>query len=182
MIFHPTPLQDAVLIEIEKRGDERGYFARTFCAEEFTQAGLSDTFVQANHSANLRRGTLRGMHFQRAPHREVKLVRCVKGAIFDVIIDLRRDSSTYGRWHGFELTEKNGHALYVPGGFAHGFQTLGEDTHVAYQVSCSYTPAAEGGVRWNDPAFGIVWPLEPTVLSAKDASWPDADLEAGVSI
>ena len=126
-------------------------------------AGLATVFVQANHSSNARRGTLRGMHFQRAPHREVKVVRCVKGAIHDVIIDLRRGSPTYGRWEGFDLTEENGHMLYVPEGFAHGFVTLAGDTHVAYQVSHAYTPGAEGGVRWDDPAFGIAWLVAPAV-------------------
>jgi dTDP-4-dehydrorhamnose 3,5-epimerase len=182
MKFTETPLKDAVLITLEKRGDERGFFARTFCAEEFRKAGLVADFVQANHSANVRQGTLRGMHFQRAPHGEVKVVRCVKGAIHDVIIDLRRDSPTYGRWHGFELSEQNGDMLYVPAGFAHGFQTLRDDSHVAYQVSHPYTPAAEGGVRWDDPAFGIAWPLAPTVISPKDAAWPSVDREAGFAL
>lgn len=182
MKFSETSLKDAMLITLEKRGDERGFFARTFCAEEFRAAGLATEFVQANHSSNARKGTLRGMHFQKAPHREVKVVRCVKGAIHDVIIDLRQDSPTYGRWEGFDLTEENGHMLYVPEGFAHGFQTLVDDTHVAYQVSYPYTPGAEGGVRWDDPAFGIAWPLTPTVISPKDAAWPDVDLARGIEI
>jgi dTDP-4-dehydrorhamnose 3,5-epimerase len=181
MEFAPTRLKDAVLITLERRGDERGYFARTFCAETFRAAGLVAEFVQANHSASARRGTLRGLHFQRAPHREVKVVRCVKGAIRDVILDLRRDSPTCGHWQGFDLTEENGAMLYVPAGFAHGFQTLADDSHVTYQVSHPYTPAAEGGVRWDDPAFGIDWPLAPTVISPKDAAWPHAGA-AGVEI
>jgi dTDP-4-dehydrorhamnose 3,5-epimerase len=182
MHFTETRLKDAVLITLEKRGDERGFFARTFCAETFARAGLVRDFVQANHSANRRRGTLRGLHFQRAPHGEVKLVRCVKGAIHDVIVDLRRDSPSYGQWQGFDLTEENGHMLYVPTGFAHGFQTLADDSHVVYQVSHPYTPEAEGGLRWNDPALAIAWPLEPTVISPKDAAWPDADLGRGIAI
>ena len=182
MHFNQTTLDNAVLITLEKRGDERGFFARTFCADEFRAAGLATVFVQANHSSNARRGTLRGMHFQRAPHREVKVVRCVKGAIHDVIIDLRRGSPTYGRWEGFDLTEENGHMLYVPEGFAHGFVTLAGDTHVAYQVSHAYTPGAEGGVRWDDPAFGIAWLVAPAVVSPRDSAWPDVDLARGVEI
>jgi len=173
MIFHRTALQDAYLIEIQKREDDRGYFARTMCRTEFAEHGLATDFVQTNHSYNRRRGTLRGMHFQRSPHAEAKLVRCVRGAIYDVIVDLRPQSPTYLQWQGFELTPENGHLLYVPEGFAHGFQTLVDDTDVTYQVSHSYTPTAEGGVRYNDPAFGIVWPEEVTVVSPKDASWPD---------
>jgi dTDP-4-dehydrorhamnose 3,5-epimerase len=172
MKFTPTSLQDAVLIEQERHADARGYFARTFCVQEFERAGLETAFVQANASHNARAGTLRGMHFQRPPHGEVKLVRCVKGAIHDVIVDLRRDSPTYGRWEGFDLTEENGRMLYVPAGFAHGFQTLVDDTDVAYQVSHPYTAGAEGGLRWDDPAFGIAWSLPVTTISEKDASWP----------
>jgi dTDP-4-dehydrorhamnose 3,5-epimerase len=182
MKFVETSLKDAVLITLEKRGDARGYFARTFCAEEFARAGLETSFVQANASHNVRAGTLRGMHFQRAPHGEVKLVRCVKGAIHDVIIDLRRDSPSFGCWEGFDLSEESGDMLYVPAGFAHGFQTLRDDTAVAYQVSHPYTPAAEGGVRFDDLAFGITWPLPVTAISEKDAAWPDVDLKAGVPI
>jgi dTDP-4-dehydrorhamnose 3,5-epimerase len=182
MKFTPTSLADATVIDLEKRGDERGFFARTFCAEEFGRAGLVTDFVQANHSHNVSAGTLRGMHFQRAPHGEVKVVRCVKGAIHDVIIDLRAGSPSYGRWEGFDLTEENGRMLYVPAGFAHGFQTLVDDTTVVYQVSHPYTPGAEGGVRWDDPAFAIAWPRAVAVISEKDAAWPDVDLRAGVAI
>lgn len=178
MKFTQTTLKDAVVIDLERRGDERGFFARTFCADEFAREGLVTEFVQANHSHNVRAGTLRGMHFQKSPHGEVKLVRCVKGAIHDVIIDLRPGSPSFGRWEGFDLTEENGRMLYVPVGFAHGFQTLEDDSAVTYQVSHPYTPGAEGGVRWNDPAFAIRWPREATVISEKDAAWPDADLEA----
>jgi dTDP-4-dehydrorhamnose 3,5-epimerase len=182
LIFHNTTLTDARLIELEPRGDDRGFFARTFCEREFAAQGLETRFVQANHSRNARRGTLRGMHFQRSPHGEVKVIRVVRGAILDVIVDLRRGSPSYGRWEGFELTADNGRMLYVPVGFAHGFQTLEDGTDVAYMASHPYTPGAEGGVRWNDPAFGIAWPLPVSTMSEKDAAWPDADLAAGVAI
>lgn len=172
MKFTKTSLADAVVIDLEKRGDARGFFARTFCAAEFGAAGLATEYVQANHSQNVAAGTLRGMHFQRAPHAEVKVVRCVKGAIHDVIVDLRPDSPTYRRWEGFDLDAEEGRMLYVPEGFAHGFQTLVDDSHVVYQVSHPYTPNAEGGVRWDDPAFGIAWPLPVSVISDKDAAWP----------
>jgi dTDP-4-dehydrorhamnose 3,5-epimerase len=170
--FSKTSLNDAVLIALEKRGDARGFFARTFCAEEFARAGLETRFVQTNHSHNAKAGTLRGMHSQKAPHGEVKLVRCVKGAIHDVIIDLREGSPSYRRWEGFDLDAGEGRMLYVPAGFAHGFQTLQDDTDVTYQVSHPYTPEAEAGVRWDDPAFGIAWPLPVSAISEKDAAWP----------
>jgi dTDP-4-dehydrorhamnose 3,5-epimerase len=182
MEFAATSLADAFVIELSPIVDDRGSFARTFCAETFAAHGLVPTFVQANHSQNVARGTLRGMHFQRRPHGEVKLVRVVRGAIVDVIIDLRRDSPSYGRWEAFELSAANRRMLYVPVGFAHGFQTLEDHTDVIYQVSHPYTPGAEGGVRWNDAAFGITWPLEVTSISPKDAAWPDVDLAAGVPI
>lgn len=182
MRFMETTLTDARLIELDKRGDARGFFARVFCEAEFAAAGLETRFVQANHSRSAQRGTLRGMHFQRAPHRETKVVRVVRGALLDVIIDLRADSPSYGRWEAFELTAENGRMLYVPAGFAHGFQTLADDTEVTYQVSAAYAPDAEGGVRWDDPAFGIDWPLPVSVISDKDAAWPDVDLAAGVRI
>jgi dTDP-4-dehydrorhamnose 3,5-epimerase len=178
MEFTKTSLAGAMLIDIRKLGDERGYFARTFCAEEFGKAGLVTDFPQANHSHNVRAGTLRGMHFQRAPHAEVKVVRCVRGALHDVIIDLRPESPTYRRWEGFELTAANGRMLYVPAGFAHGFQTLEDDTDAAYMVSHPYTPGAEGGVRFDDPAFGIAWPLPVSTISEKDAAWPYLDTGA----
>lgn len=178
MKFTKTRLADAVLIELDRFADERGYFARVMCAREFAEAGLADTFVQANHSYNARAGTLRGMHYQKEPHGEVKLVRCVRGAIHDVIVDLRRESPTFGQWQGFDLTAENGCMLYVPEGFAHGFQTLEDDTDVTYQVSEFYTPGAEAGVRYDDPAFGISWPRAVTVISEKDAGWPAIDLKA----
>ncbi|HPE47204.1 MAG TPA: dTDP-4-dehydrorhamnose 3,5-epimerase [Hyphomonas sp.] len=173
MIFNSTTLKDATLIELERRGDDRGFFARTFCVDEFSAAGLPTEFVQHNMSYSARKGTIRGMHFQHAPHAEDKVVRCVRGALLDVIIDLRPDSPTYLKWEGFELTEDNKNMLFVPKGFAHGFQTLTDDVEVSYLSSYRYTPSAEGGVRWNDPAFGINWPHAPTEMSDKDAALPD---------
>jgi dTDP-4-dehydrorhamnose 3,5-epimerase len=175
MKFTPTTLADAVTIELEKRADERGFFARTFCAEEFGKAGLVTAFPQSNHSRNKAKGTLRGMHFQRRPHGEVKLVRVVQGAIHDVIIDIRPESPTFGKWQGFDLDADTGRMLYVPAGFAHGFQTLTDDADVTYQVSTPYTPGAEGGLSWDDPLFGIAWPLPVASISEKDAAWPHAD-------
>lgn len=182
MEFLKTSLQDAVLIDLTKFEDSRGFFARTFCAEEFAKQGLVIQFPQSNYSYNVSKGTLRGMHYQKAPYGEVKLVRVVQGAILDVIIDLRPDSSTYLKWEGFELTAENARTLYVPVGFAHGFQTLVDQTHVTYQVSHPYTPGAEGGLRYDDPTFGINWPLPVSTISDKDASWPDADPNAGIPI
>lgn len=175
MKFTPTTLADAVTVELEKRADERGFFARTFCAEEFGKAGLATAFPQSNHSRNRAKGTLRGMHFQRRPHGEVKLVRVVQGAIHDVIIDIRPESPTFGRWQGFDLDAAAGRMLYVPAGFAHGFQALTDDADVTYQVSTPYTPGAEGGLRWDDPLFAIAWPLPVASISEKDAAWPHVD-------
>lgn len=174
MTFEEVSLPGAYVIGLERREDERGFFARTFCANEFAERGLETGLVQANMSWNPKQGTLRGMHFQRPPHSEVKVIRATRGAIYDVIIDLREDSPMYKRWFGVELTEENRTALYVPEGFAHGFQTLAPDTEVHYLVTEFYTPDAEGGVRWDDPAFGIKWPdPENAILSPKDATWPD---------
>jgi dTDP-4-dehydrorhamnose 3,5-epimerase len=174
VIFEETRLRGAFVIDLERREDERGFFARTWCANELADHGLNTRLVQANMSWNPRQGTLRGMHFQHAPHAETKLVRCTRGAIHDVIVDLRRDSETYRQWLGVELTAENGRALYVPEGFAHGYQTLVPDSEVHYLVTEFYTPAAEGGVRWDDPAFGIEWPdPEHAFVSDKDRSWPD---------
>ena len=172
MKFSKTSLADAMVIDMQRNEDSRGFFARTFCAREFAEAGLVTEYVQANHSYNRAKGTVRGMHFQNPPHGEVKLVRCVKGAILDIIIDLRPGSPSWRKWEAFELTEENGRTLYVPVGFAHGFQTLADETHVTYSVSHPYTPGVEGGVRWDDPAFGITWPLPVSVISDKDAAWP----------
>ena len=175
MKFTPTDLADAVTIALEKRVDERGFFARSFCAEEFRAAGLVTDFPQANHSRNRAKGTLRGMHFQRPPAGEVKLVRVVRGAIHDVIVDIRPQSPSFGRWQGFDLDADAGRILYVPVGFAHGFQTLRDDTDVTYMVSHPYTPGAEGGLRWDDPVVGIRWPLPVASISEKDAAWPLLD-------
>jgi dTDP-4-dehydrorhamnose 3,5-epimerase len=172
VIFTETRLPGAFVIEIERREDERGYFARTFCAREFAAHGLETEFVNTNASYSAAKGTLRGMHFQHPPHAEVKLVRCTHGALYDVIIDLRPDSPTRGQWIGVELSQQNGRMLYVPEGFAHGFITLTDDVEASYQVSSFYTPGAEGGVRYDDPAFRIVWPVPVHVISEKDRSWP----------
>lgn len=173
MIFTETKLNGAYTIEMEKLGDSRGFFARAWCTKEFEAHGLSTWLVQANVSYNKKKKTLRGMHYQVAPYEETKLARCTRGAIYDVIIDLRRESPTYKQWIGVELTSKNYKMLYVPKNFAHGFQTLVDDTEVTYQVSQFYAPGCEQGIRYNDPAFGIEWPLEVQVISDKDASWPD---------
>jgi dTDP-4-dehydrorhamnose 3,5-epimerase len=174
VIFEETSLRGAFVVDLERREDERGFFARSWCANEFTDHGLPNTVVQANVSWNARQWTLRGMHFQRAPHAETKLVRSTRGAIYDVIVDLRPESETYKQWLGVELTADNRRALFVPEGFAHGYQTLVPDSEVFYQVSEFYTPSAEAGVRWDDPAFGIEWPdPDNAFLSEKDRSWPD---------
>lgn len=174
MIFTPLELDGAFVVDLELREDERGFFARTWSREEFEQHGLNPAVEQCNLSFNHRRGTLRGMHFQRPPHAEVKLIRCTRGAIFDVIVDLRPGSATYTHWLGVELSAENRRALYVPEGFAHGYQTLVDATETQYQVSEGYAPDAEGGVRWDDPAFRIEWPTaEMRTISEKDRAWPD---------
>ncbi len=173
MLFHETRLEGAFVIELEKREDTRGFFARGWCQKEFEDHGLVAQVVQANVSYNRKKGTLRGMHYQVAPVEETKLVRCVRGGIYDVIIDLRPESPTYKQWMGVELTAENYKMLYVPENFAHGLQTLEDDTEVIYQVSQFYTPGAERGIRWNDPAFRIEWPQDIEVISDKDADWPD---------
>ncbi|MGE0405785.1 MAG: dTDP-4-dehydrorhamnose 3,5-epimerase [Candidatus Korobacteraceae bacterium] len=173
MIFTETKLKKSFIIEPERRSDERGFFARVWCTREFQEHGLTPRAVQSNMSYNYGRGTLRGMHFQREPHGEAKLIRCVRGAIYDVILDLRPESPTYTQWIGVELTQDNRKLLYVPEGFGHGFITLTDDTEVFYHVSEFYHPESEGGIRWNDPAFQVEWPLEPRIISEKDRSWPD---------
>ncbi len=173
MIFTKTKLKDAYIIEIEKWEDKRGFFARSWCQREFDAHGLISHLVQANISFNKKKGTLRGMHYQIAPYGETKLVRCIRGAIYDVIIDLRPDSPNCKQWIGVELTADNRKMLYVPENFAHGFITLEDNTEVFYQVSQFYSPEHERGVRYNDPAFGIKWPLDIEVISDKDKSWPD---------
>jgi len=173
MIFNETPVIGARLIELEKRGDARGFFARMFCEQEFTAAGLEARFVQANNSLTAEAGTLRGLHYQLPPAAEVKLVRCVRGALWDVVLDLRPDSPGFGRWFGAELSAENRRMMYVPRGCAHGFLTLSRDAEAIYLVSAFYAAAEERGVRWNDPRFAIDWPLTPTTISDKDAAWPD---------
>ena len=179
MKFSPTSLEGAWVIDLERIEDDRGFFARAWCQREFAEHGLNAQVVQCNVSFNHARGTLRGMHYQVAPHREVKLVRCTRGKIYDVIVDLRPDSPTYKGWLGVELTAENRRMLYVPEGFAHGYQTLEDASEVFYQVSEFYQPGSEGGLRWNDVAFGIDWPLEPTVMSDKDRSHPDFENARG---
>ncbi len=174
MIFSATRLTDAVIIDVERHGDERGYLARTFCEREFADHGLQTRFVQASTIFSPARDTLRGLHFQRPPHGEVKLVRCTRGAARVTIVDLRPDSPSYRQWLGVELTPDNGRLLYVPIGFAQGYQTLVEDTEVAYQMSHEYVPEAASGVRWDDPAFGIEWPpARQRIISERDRAWPD---------
>ena len=173
MKFTPTPLAGAWLVSLEPHTDERGFFARVWCAEEFAARKLDTRVAQCSLSFNQRRGTLRGMHWQAAPHEETKVVRCVRGALHDVIIDLRPDSATYTRHFAAELSAENRLALYVPAGFAHGFQTLADDTEILYQISEFYAPEAGRGVRWNDPAFGIRWPIAGPLLSERDRSYPD---------
>jgi len=175
MIFQPTPLAGAYVIELEPHADERGFFARTFCEREFGARGLATRFPQANTSFNARAGTLRGMHWQAAPHAEAKLMRCTSGAIFDVIVDLRRRSPTLLRWFGVELSARNRKALYAPEGFAHGFLTLTPEAEVAYLMSASYAPEAARGARYDDPRLGIAWPAKPAVISARDLAYPDLD-------
>lgn len=173
MKFTKTKLAGAYIIDAEKREDERGFFARVFCLNEFKEQGIDIGIVQANVNFSVRKGTLRGMHFQNHPYQEDKIVRCTRGALFDVIIDLRKDSPTYKQWIGVELTENNHRALLVPKGFAHGFLTLEDNTEANYLVSQFYTPGAESGIRYNDPQFNIEWPFEPVSVSEKDANHPD---------
>jgi dTDP-4-dehydrorhamnose 3,5-epimerase len=173
MKFHETELQGAFVIELDKMEDNRGFFARSWCQQEFEEHGLVPRVVQANLSFNDKAGTLRGMHYQISPYEETKLVRCTRGALYDVILDLRPESPTYKRWIGVELTEQNYKMLYVPASFAHAFITLEDNTEAAYFVSEAYTPGAERGLRWDDPTFGITWPRSVEVISGKDANWPD---------
>jgi dTDP-4-dehydrorhamnose 3,5-epimerase len=173
MIFKETKLKGAFIIEPEMMSDERGFFARTWCAREFEAHGLTTNLVQCNISFNKQKGTLRGMHYQVVPHEEAKVVRCTMGTIYDVIIDLRPNSPTYKRWVSVDMGAENRRMLYIPGGFAHGFLTMEDDTEVFYQMSEFYTPECARGVRWNDPAFNITWPLGVKVISKKDAEYPN---------
>ena len=176
MTFEELEIPGAFLIGLEERADDRGFFARVWCAHEFEDHGLNSALAQVNLSFNEQAGTLRGMHFQRAPNEEAKCVRCTRGAIYDVVLDLRPDSPTYKQWHAVELTADNRRMLYIPEGCAHGYQTLEPATETLYLVSEFYAPGSEGGVRWNDPAFGIEWPETTNrVMSPKDETWPDFD-------
>lgn len=173
MIFHKTKIKGVFVIELELRCDERGYFTRMFCKKEMIAAGI-DFFevAQGNRSHTLEKGMIRGMHYQMAPHAEDKIIQCVAGSIYDVVLDMREDSATFGQWVSEELTAENGKMLLVPKGCAHGFQTLVENCMVQYLVSAYYASGSERGVKWNDPAFGIAWPVAVAGVSEKDANWP----------
>jgi dTDP-4-dehydrorhamnose 3,5-epimerase len=173
MIFTETEIPRAFIIDIERREDHRGFFARSWCLKEFESHGLNPDIIQINVGYNVSKGTLRGMHFQLSPYQEVKLVRCTMGAVFDVIVDLRPDSSMHKKWIGVELTEENHLMLYIPEGCAHGYQTLVDNSEIYYQTSQFYAPEHAVGVRYNDPSFGIKWPLEVENISDADRSWPD---------
>ena len=173
MLFNHTKLRDAFLIDIEKKEDHRGFFARSWDINLIKDNGLNSNLVQCNISSTKKKGSIRGMHYQKHPFEEAKLIRCTKGKIFDVIIDLRIDSESYKKWEGFELSADNYKMLYVPEGFAHGFQSLEDNTEIFYQVSQFYSPEAEKGVRWNDPEFNITWPLDVTEISEKDKTIND---------
>jgi dTDP-4-dehydrorhamnose 3,5-epimerase len=172
MTFTETALAGAFIIDIVALKDDRGFFARTWAADELKTRGLDPTVVQCNVAWNPAKGTLRGMHFQRAPYDEVKIIRCTRGSLFDVIVDLRPESPTFRKWTSVELNANSRRMLYVPKGFAHGYLTLTDDVEAHYHVSAPYTPACADGVAWNDPAFGIEWPFAPTVMSERDRTWP----------
>ena len=179
MQFCPTRIPGVYVVELERKQDERGFFARSYCEREFAELGLVTRFVQCNVSFNARRGTLRGMHLQLGPSPEIKLVRCTGGAAMDVVVDLRPNSPTYCQWERFELSAENRRAVYVPAGIAHGFQALVDDTELFYQMSEFYNPALAAGVRWNDPAFGIEWPLSNPILSERDRTYANFDRTKG---
>ncbi len=172
MKFIPLNLAGAWLIELEPRCDDRGHFARAWCEDEFSAQSLCTGFVQANFGFSHRQGTVRGLHYQREPHAEVKVVRCTRGAVYDVLVDVRPDSPTFGHWHAEELTPDNGRALYIPAGFAHGYQTLTDNAEIFYQTSQAFVASAATGVPWNDAQVGIAWPLPATSISAADQNWP----------
>ena len=172
MKFHATTLAGLFLVELEPRGDERGFLARTYCDREFAAAGLNTRWPQCNLTLTRQRGAVRGMHFQAEPQPEIKLIRCAAGAIFDCLVDVRPDSPTFGQWEGFELTARNHRQLYVPGGFAHGFQCLAEDCEVFYQMSAEYVPSLARGLRHDDPVVAIHWPLPVAQVSERDAALP----------
>ncbi len=173
MVFHETFLKGAFVLEVQKLNDDRGFFGRSWCKNEMEERGLNGNVVQTNTSFSSKKGTLRGMHYQKHPYEETKLIRCTKGAIYDVIVDLRKESPTYLCWFGIELTADNYKMLYVPEKFAHGFITLKDDSEVTYQVTQFYTPGAESGIRFNDPLINIDWPAPVTVISEKDKAHPD---------
>ena len=173
MIFQETKLKGAFIVDVNRHEDNRGSFSRTYCQREFKEHGIEPEVVQANMSTNKIKGTLRGLHYQKDPHQETKFIRCIKGALYDVIVDLRPHSPTYKGWVGVELTEQNQRALFVPKDFAHGFVTLVDDTTAFYMVSQFYYPGAEMGIRWNDTSFKIKWPVEPLCITEKDSSWSD---------
>ncbi|HWB93540.1 MAG TPA: dTDP-4-dehydrorhamnose 3,5-epimerase [Puia sp.] len=175
MIFSASPLAGAYLIDLEPFSDERGWFARFYCKSEFAQIGHAAEWVQLNHSVTYRTGTLRGMHFQYPPHGEIKMVRCIAGAIYDVIVDIRAGSPTFLKWFGVELSAANNRMLYIPKGFAHGFQTLADNTALIYHHTEFYTPGSEGGLHYQDPALAIQWPLQVSILSARDAEHSPVD-------
>ena len=172
MIFKPTPLQGNYTIELQPKGDDRGWFARTFCAKEFEQIGHTKPWVQMNHSFTADKGTVRGLHFQHPPHSEIKLVRCIAGAVFDVVVDIRKNSPTFLQWFGTEISAQNKTMMYIPEGFAHGFQTLTDHCELIYCHTEFYIPGAEDGLKYNDPALRINWPLEPVNLSERDEQHP----------
>jgi dTDP-4-dehydrorhamnose 3,5-epimerase len=173
VIFTESTIRGAYVVDIDRIEDDRGFFARAWCRREFEAAGLNPDLVQINLARSHTRGTLRGMHYQDAPHSEAKLARCTRGAVYDVIVDLRPDSSTFRRWLGVELTDENHRMLYVPEGVAHGYQTLTDDAELCYQTSREYAPESAGGVRYDDPAFTIEWPIPVSVISEADRTWPD---------
>jgi dTDP-4-dehydrorhamnose 3,5-epimerase len=175
LIFKETILPGAYVIELEKINDHRGYFARVWCEREFQHHGLKTDLAQSNVGFSHRKGTLRGLHFQKAPHAEVKIVRCTRGAMFDVIVDLRRESPTYKQWVGAELSDENSRMIYVPEGFAQGYMTLIDNTEMNYHTSDFYSADTASGVRYDDPAFGIQWPFAATVISEQDRKWPLID-------
>lgn len=175
MRFEALGIEGAVRVELEMQSDERGWFARSFCSDEFSTAGLSPTVAQSNVSVNARRGTLRGMHLQVGSHAEEKLIRCTRGRAYDVLVDLRPDSRTFLQWVGLTLSPHDGVSVYAPKGVAHGFLTLEDDTELHYQMSAPYAPTFARGVRWDDPVFGIVWPRPVHVISERDATLPDFD-------
>lgn len=173
MIFQEIPIPGALVIEPERKSDHRGFFARIWCKRELGEHGLETELAQSNTGFSHRQGTLRGLHYQEAPHAEVKIVRCTRGAVFDVIVDLRPQSSAYRRWFGVELSAGNGKMIYVPRGCAQGYMTLADDTEIYYHTSEFFHPETAAGVRYDDPAFGIAWPLEVAVISQQDREWPD---------